>query len=89
LADAPMGEVNKMPSIFETDEQGLVICPQCGKHYVPDFPIREPEDDRLIQVIYPKATAEQREQLLTGLCSDTCWNLYLGASDEPEELEVK
>lgn len=34
----------------------------------------------LIQELWPDATPMQREQLMTGLCSDECWNKYLGQS---------
>ena len=34
--------------------------------------------DNLIQIEYPQATKEEREQLISGLCSDKCWNEYLG-----------
>lgn len=60
----------------QIDENGLTICPQCKRRYVPTLGERDP--DQLIQVQFPKATPEQREQLLTGLCSTKCWNKYLG-----------
>jgi hypothetical protein len=51
-------------------------CPQCGKEYVPS--LGERKTDLLIQEEFPDATRTQREQLVTGLCSDKCWNEYLG-----------
>jgi hypothetical protein len=63
----------------ETDEKGLTICPQCQKHYKPKF--ERPKGDRhCIQEILPDAKPFEREQLLTGLCSDACWKKYLGIS---------
>lgn len=52
-------------------------CPNCGKEY--ETELNKPEgDDRCIQDIFPNEPAWKREQLLTGLCSDKCWNEYLG-----------
>jgi hypothetical protein len=41
-------------------EEGVMRCPQCGISYKPDLP-------------RGKGTAAQREQWLSGMCSDTCW----------------
>jgi hypothetical protein len=35
----------------------------------------------LIQTVWPNATAIQREQLQTGICSDKCWDQFLGCCD--------
>jgi hypothetical protein len=43
----------------------------------PDFQGRRKP---LIQDLWPEAPAIAREQLMTGLCSDDCWNKYLGQS---------
>ena len=62
--------------------EGLTICPQCGKTYTPDLPERtEEQQDMNIQDIYPDATPGQREQLVTGLCCDRCWDQHLGAEE--------
>jgi len=53
------------------------ICPNCNKEYETELD-RPNDDDRNIQDIFPNATSEQREQLITGLCSTKCWNEYLG-----------
>ena len=39
-----------------------ITCPNCNKEYLP---------------ILERKT-EQREQLISGLCSTKCWNEYLG-----------
>jgi hypothetical protein len=57
------------------DDNGLVVCPNCNKQYKPDL---ERKTNNPIQAEYPKATKEQREQLISGLCSDKCWNSFLG-----------
>ena len=45
--------------------QGERQCPQCGKVFTPDLPPNQ-------------GTAEQREQHMTGLCSNACWDAFLG-----------
>jgi len=60
----------------EKDEHGLTVCPNCSKHYKPE--LGERTKDVCIQEEFPKATAEQREQLVTGLCSSACFSEYLG-----------
>lgn len=57
------------------DTNGNTICPNCKKHYKP---ILSERDDRKIQEQFPNATPEEREQLITGLCSTACWKKYLG-----------
>ena len=59
------------------DNNGLTICPNCKKHYTPELGERQ-HPEKCIQDEFPNATAVQREQLVTGLCSDLCWNAYLG-----------
>ena len=51
-------------------------CPNCKKEYDPILERRKP--GMLIQKEFPLATAEQREQLLTGICSTKCWNTFVG-----------
>jgi anaerobic ribonucleoside-triphosphate reductase len=52
-------------------------CPNCGKEYetVLERPIG---DNRPIQQIFPKSRKWEREQLITGICSNKCWDEYLG-----------
>jgi len=52
------------------------ICPNCKKIYTPDLERKYPEMP--IQKEFPTAKPYQREQHITGLCSDKCWNEYLG-----------
>jgi len=52
------------------------ICPNCKKKYIPELGERDP--NILIQKQFPNAKPYQREQLITGLCSDECWDEYLG-----------
>ena len=53
-------------------------CPNCGKRYIPD--LDRGGDPRPIQQIFPDAEPYQREQLVTGLCTDRCWDEYLGVT---------
>jgi len=52
-----------------------VICPNCKKAYKP---ILERKEGELIQNTHPNATKEEREQLISGLCSNECWEEFLG-----------
>lgn len=65
-------------------------CPNCGNHYTPDlakrpdFMIKHGQwkaRGELIQNVWPEATTIQREQLQTGICSDKCWDEYLGVPE--------
>jgi len=49
----------------------LKTCPNCGKVYETDFPTRE-------EAVANGGTAIQREQHQTGICSDKCWDEFLG-----------
>jgi len=57
----------------------MVICPACGKEYTPILKRKKPWLS--IQDEFPNAPSWQREQLLSGICSDKCWDKFLG----PEE----
>lgn len=61
-------------------------CPNCKKEYVPELMAMPGFDHRfqqwkygrkLIQDVWPDATAIQREQLQTGICSDKCWEEFM------------
>jgi len=56
-----------------------MICPNCKKEYIPSLGKRK--TNKLIQVEFPNAEPWEREQLLTGICSDKCWDEYLGVGD--------
>jgi hypothetical protein len=53
-----------------------ITCPNCKKTY---NPILERKTSQLVQEEFPEATAEAREQLISGICSDKCWDEFLGA----------
>ena len=53
----------------------MITCPNCYKVYEP---VLKRIDDKPIQEQYPNAPKWQREQLISGICSDKCWNEFLG-----------
>ena len=61
----------------------LRTCPQCKKEYKPD--LGERKTDNCIQDEFPNATPIQREQLVTGICSDECWDNFLGVGCEEDD----
>jgi len=57
------------------DENGLIICPCCKKKYKP---VLKRNGDLSIQDMFPNATADEREQLISGICSGVCFDEFLG-----------
>jgi len=62
-------------------------CPNCHKVYTTVLDRQHPE--KCIQEEFPNAPKWQREQFLTRLCSDKCWDEYLGldVARRKEEFE--
>jgi hypothetical protein len=59
-------------------------CPNCGKEYTVQVELSKFnrwQAGEHIQNVWPEKTADEREQMITGICSDECWRNYLG----PEE----
>ena len=60
------------------------VCPNCKSTYIPTLMAENPEGVRkwrngeLIQNVFPYSSEMDREQLLTGICSNECWDQYLG-----------
>lgn len=59
-----------------------IKCPICKRSYTPELP---PRDGRLIQEQFPDAAPWEREQLLTGICSQECWDGIM--IPEPDDLD--
>lgn len=59
-----------MVSVVKKTADGKHICPNCNSKYEPKFETKEEAKDDGDEVAV--------EQHLTGLCSDECWNDYLG-----------
>lgn len=53
-------------------------CPNCNKEYEPVL-IRN--DCRPIQLQFPNEPSWKREQLISGICSDKCWDEFLGNTE--------
>lgn len=58
----------------------VFTCPFCGEKYNPILDRKHPEMS--IQREFPNAPAWQREQWISGCCTDICWRLALG--EDPE-----
>jgi len=49
-------------------------CPICKKEYEPVLDIlKYRQSGKKVQDVFPDATSIEREQLITGICSDECW----------------
>jgi len=60
------------------------ICPNCKKQY--DIILADADYERWVmgmkvQEVWPDWSAEERERMITGMCSTKCWNEYLGGND--------
>jgi len=51
-------------------------CPNCRKEYQTVLDRQHP--DECIQNEFPDAERWEREQHISGICSDKCWRKYLG-----------
>ena len=68
--------------MIEPNADGTVTCIQCGVDFKPAL-VRPPGDDRPLQLIYPNARPIEREQLISGIGCDACWDLFLtGQTDK-------
>ena len=54
----------------------IKTCPNCKTAYEPVLGSRK--TGNAIQVEFPNATPWEREQLITGICSEDCFDEYLG-----------
>ena len=69
----------------------MAKCPNCKRDYRPVLIGKDPMGYRrfqmgdLVQVAFPKAKASEREQLVTGLCSDECSYHYLGPEPDGDD----
>jgi hypothetical protein len=63
------------------NENGLILCPNCRQFFKPKL---ERKTNKCIQEEYPQATPEEREQLISGLCSSKCWSEFLGLPSREE-----
>jgi len=61
--------------MINPNENGLIKCPNCMREYMP---VLKRKTNDSIQNEYPNASKEEREQLISGICSDKCWEEFLG-----------
>lgn len=60
----------------------MTTCPNCGKVY--DTKLKRKHPNIPVQNEFPNSTSIEREQLITGICSNKCWNEYLGIKEDNE-----
>ena len=51
-------------------------CPNCLNEYNAVLERKSP--DVSVQVEFPDSEPWQREQLISGICSDRCWDEFIG-----------
>jgi hypothetical protein len=59
-----------------TDNEGRTICPSCGKAYIPK--LNNAKSGIPIQQQFPEAKLIDREQMISGICSNKCWERMTG-----------
>lgn len=66
------------------------VCPFCGSvnhvHVVPEDYAMWKNRERLAQDAFPYLSADERELLISGICSN-CWNDMFSQEDEEKEEE--
>lgn len=58
---------------FKKLADGRHVCPVCNKAYLPKLGPRK-WPGTLIQHEFPYASADDREQHVSGICSPECWD---------------
>jgi hypothetical protein len=79
-----------------TSTSYIKTCPVCHRNFVPslsmdvDFQakLRRWNHGAYVQEVWPWATPMQREQIISGICSDRCWDaLYMDADADADAEE--
>ncbi len=68
-------------------EPTVMTCPNCRKTYEPVLGQRK-TPHLLIQNEFPDSEPWEREQLVTGLCSDRCWDEFLGVPESQRSKDL-
>ena len=63
----------------------FVTCPICKKEYIPTLHRRLKPHLR-IQEEFPDASADEREQLISGVCGPKCWDSMFIADQSNQEV---
>ena len=58
---------------FVSDDGVWFTCPNCKRHYRPHIESRNSEE-------WATAEPKYREQWISNICGNTCWNEYLGVT---------
>lgn len=66
---------DKSKTTIDNDDNVRFTCPQCGKTYTPV--LKRKLHGIPIQQEFPHASAWAREQHISHLCSDECWNRFV------------
>jgi hypothetical protein len=79
------------PGAIEMQDNSVILkfCPVCEEKKpfrlaaLPEFPLKQKRwlQGELIQNVWPEATGEDLEQLISGVCSNACFDILF-----PEEL---
>jgi len=59
--------------IMPLNKNGCLVCPNCKKEFKPIL-VRT---DKPLQIEYPNSKPFEREQLISGICSDKCWKEFI------------
>jgi len=70
--------------MINSNKDGLIECPCCKLLYKP---VLKRVGNESIQTIYPNSAPWEREQLISGLCSEKCWDVMSGIDIDDEYNE--
>jgi hypothetical protein len=76
-----MGTQSRYPPGNPRHRQGYVtvikVCPVCSREFVVDMPVEKYDRWQAgehIQDVFWEMTPMQRESMISGVCSDACWD---------------
>lgn len=75
-----------MEKINRQEYKIITTCPFCGHAhsvFVNEADYWDWQDGALVQDAFPYLSANDRELLISGICS-TCWDKYFGSDEEPD-----
>ena len=68
---------NEVSKEMQEFKEKTATCPNCGKEYVPLLDINM-EERMKIQRQYALSSLILKEQKITGICCDKCWDKFCG-----------
>ena len=75
-----------MEKINHREYKVITSCPFCGQAhgvFVNEADYWDWDDGALVQDAFPYLSADDRELLISGCCSQ-CWDKYFGSDEEPD-----